>query len=230
VACAGHHTEREWNDMFPSYPGADLPHDEWFERAPGLKFGAIHPGALAYHGSLTGAHAMPELVRSLIAAAQFNQNPAVITTLLKAGADVRAQTKDGETALMHAAASQNSGVIITLLKAGADIKAQDKDDWTPPTGTHIAPAGDRLRRLAQVSAPPPSAPLDHESEECPAVAVSHLPFEACPAFTHITACMLADPPRGLFFDSSSTVWGLEKPKTCEFPCKFEGSLRTGPKM
>lgn len=70
VARAGRLTEREWNDMFPSYPGADLPHDDWFERALGLKFGSIHPGALAYHGSLTGAHATPELVRSLILAAQ----------------------------------------------------------------------------------------------------------------------------------------------------------------
>ena len=70
VATAGRITEQEWNDMFPSYPGATLTHDGWFERAPGLKFGAILPGALAYHGSLTGAHAAPENVRAILAGAQ----------------------------------------------------------------------------------------------------------------------------------------------------------------
>ena len=36
-------------------------------------------------------------------AAEYNQNPEVITTLLKAGADLKAQDKDGGTALMYAA-------------------------------------------------------------------------------------------------------------------------------
>ncbi|MGO9310363.1 MAG: penicillin acylase family protein [Spirochaetia bacterium] len=70
VSCAGRLSEREWNDMFPSYPGAHLPHDDWFARAPELRFGALHPGALAYHGSLTGGRAAPELARSLVAMAQ----------------------------------------------------------------------------------------------------------------------------------------------------------------
>ena len=70
VARAGRLTEEEWNDMFPVYPGARPPHDEWFDRAPGLKFGSIHPGALAFHGGLTGSHAAPELLRSLLGTAQ----------------------------------------------------------------------------------------------------------------------------------------------------------------
>ncbi len=70
VARAGRVTEEEWNDMYPSYPGAQLPHDDWFDRAPGLKFGAIHPCALAFHGGLTGAHAASELLRSILGAAQ----------------------------------------------------------------------------------------------------------------------------------------------------------------
>jgi penicillin amidase len=70
VARAGRVTEEEWNDMFPSSPGAQLPHDDWFDRAPGLKFGAILPGALAFHGGLTGKHADPALLRSLLGAAQ----------------------------------------------------------------------------------------------------------------------------------------------------------------
>lgn len=70
VARAGRLTEKEWNDMFPSYPGARLPHDEWFDRAPGLKFGSIHPAALAFHGGLTGSYAAPERLRSILATAQ----------------------------------------------------------------------------------------------------------------------------------------------------------------
>ena len=56
----------------------------------------------------------------------------MITTLLKAGADLKAQDKNGATALMYAAEyNQNPEVITTLLKAGADIKAQDKNGETP---------------------------------------------------------------------------------------------------
>jgi ankyrin repeat protein len=62
----------------------------------------------------------------LIAAATFNQNPEVITTLLKAGADVNVKDISGETALMYAAGNNpNPDVIDMLLKAGADIKARD---------------------------------------------------------------------------------------------------------
>ena len=57
---------------------------------------------------------------------QTNQNPEVITTLLKAGADIKAQNKNGVTALIYAAKyNQNPEVIMTLLKAGADAKAKD---------------------------------------------------------------------------------------------------------
>ncbi len=70
VARAGRLTEGEWNDMFPTYPGADLPHDDWFDKAPELKFGSIHPGALAFHGGLTGPRAAPEILRSILGMAQ----------------------------------------------------------------------------------------------------------------------------------------------------------------
>ena len=63
----------------------------------------------------------------LINAALFNQNPEVITTLLKAGADLKAEdTHHGGTALLWAAWDNlNPEVVTTLLKAGADIEARN---------------------------------------------------------------------------------------------------------
>ena len=57
-------------------------------------------------------------------AAGSNPDPEVITALVEAGADVKAQGGDGYTPL-HVAALNNSNpeVIAALLKAGADLKA-----------------------------------------------------------------------------------------------------------
>ncbi len=68
----------------------------------------------------------------LIAAAAFNKNPEVITTLLKAGADIEARDSvHGGTALLWAAAfSKNPEVVSTLLNAGADAKAKDNVGYT----------------------------------------------------------------------------------------------------
>ena len=83
----------------------------------------------------------------LMLAAKYNQNPEVITILLKAGADIKAKVLSGATALMWAAGSnqnpevtttlrkaganaalgnQNPEVIIILLNAGADAKVKDE--------------------------------------------------------------------------------------------------------
>ena len=67
----------------------------------------------------------------LILAAWHNPNPDVITTLLRAGADINARNKNGSTVLMAAAGfNQNPEVITTLLRAGADGKAKSNEGKT----------------------------------------------------------------------------------------------------
>ena len=65
-------------------------------------------------------------------AAAKNDNPAVITALIEAGAGVNARTEDGATPL-HAAALQNDNpaVITALIEAGADVNARTEDGETP---------------------------------------------------------------------------------------------------
>ena len=70
---------------------------------------------------------------ALMWAAGWNQNCDVISTLLKAGADLKARDKThGDTVLMFAAImNPNPVVITTLLKAGADIEARESYySWT----------------------------------------------------------------------------------------------------
>ena len=59
VSRAGRLSEEEWNDMLPVHPGADLPHEAWFDRSAQLKFGAIHPGAFALHAAFPGPRGRP---------------------------------------------------------------------------------------------------------------------------------------------------------------------------
>lgn len=67
----------------------------------------------------------------LMAAAEYNQHPDMITVLLKAGTNIRARDKVGMTALMWAAwRNQNPDAISTLLKAGADAKAKNNKGYT----------------------------------------------------------------------------------------------------
>ena len=65
-------------------------------------------------------------------AAGFN-NPAFITALLDAGADIEARDRWGRTPLHHTAGAgwHSPGVITALLDAGADIKARDGNGQTP---------------------------------------------------------------------------------------------------
>jgi ankyrin repeat protein len=72
----------------------------------------------AYHDDMT----------PLLTPAAYNKNPQVISTLLRAEANIEARDLNpvGATPLLWAAyANQNPEVVTMLLKAGADIKAQD---------------------------------------------------------------------------------------------------------
>jgi ankyrin repeat protein len=60
----------------------------------------------------------------LILAAKHG-SAAVMTPLLKSGADVNAPTSNGTTPLMFAAASGNVDAVNTLLQAGADVNAKE---------------------------------------------------------------------------------------------------------
>ena len=62
---------------------------------------------------------------SLVRSRKPQPNPEVITTLLKAGADIRDRSNNGVTAL-----NPKPEVISTLLKAGADGKAKDSKGKT----------------------------------------------------------------------------------------------------
>ena len=64
-------------------------------------------------------------------AAADNENPAIIITLIEAGAKLDAQASDGSTPLHLAAASnENPDIIITLIEAGAKLDAQDSSGST----------------------------------------------------------------------------------------------------
>lgn len=69
---------------------------------------------------------------ALMVAARYNENPGVITTLLKAGAKVKVNAGGGQTPLMLAARfSKDPDGIIALLEAGADVHTAAVDGWTP---------------------------------------------------------------------------------------------------
>jgi penicillin amidase len=77
VSRAGRLSEEEWNDMLPVHPGADLPHEAWFDRSAGLKFGAIHPGAFALHAGYPGPQAAEGPGSGLASAVSGSNNWAV---------------------------------------------------------------------------------------------------------------------------------------------------------
>jgi len=68
----------------------------------------------------------------LLVAAQSNPDPEVIRVLIKAGADIKAKSKDGSTPLYMAARYNTvSEVTTVLIEAGADVNARNKYDRTP---------------------------------------------------------------------------------------------------
>jgi penicillin G amidase len=58
-------TLREWNDIFPVAPGAELPTEAYFESLARLKLGALHPCATALHAGLPDGYTpslLPEIL------------------------------------------------------------------------------------------------------------------------------------------------------------------------
>jgi len=90
-----------------------------------------------------------------MAAAEYNQNPEVITTLLAAGADIKVRDKYGRSPLMAAARdNQNPEVITILLKAGADGKAKSsagKTAFDYAQGNAKLKGTDAYRKLQEAS-------------------------------------------------------------------------------
>ena len=64
--------------------------------------------------------------------AALTETPAVITTLVAAGAALMARDENGLTPLHLAAGfTKTPAVITTLVAAGATLTARDKEGWTP---------------------------------------------------------------------------------------------------
>ncbi len=67
-------------------------------------------------------------------AAQYNNNPNIITALVQAGANVNAENEKGSTPLIYAAYHNNNPNIIKALVqagAGANVNAKNEDGYTP---------------------------------------------------------------------------------------------------
>jgi len=91
----------------------------------------------------------------LMYAAEDNEKPEVITTLLKAGADIEARDELGWTPLTYASKeNQNPEVIMKLLNAGADAKAKSsagKTAFDYAQGNEKLKGTDAYRQLQQAS-------------------------------------------------------------------------------
>lgn len=132
-------------------------------------------------------------------AAMSNENPAVISVLLKAGAAINARDGRYATPLHLAVMSNgNSAVISVLLKAGAASDAQDEDGkspWDYAKSHQSLKGSDDYRRMAASAAPRPS----------PRQQSRHAVAQASPALQRAKGLFC------MFKDGSATKWIEGKP-------------------
>ena len=152
-------------------------------------------------------------------AARGNGNPAFITALLDAGADIEAQGEHGETPLHLAAGSSYKAAAITaLLNAGADIGARDRWGRTPLH--HTAESGYHAPGLITVLL---DAGADIKARDRDGQTPLHLAAAIGPHPAVITALLVAgaDPkardadgmtPWDLAPNGSNAYWLLGDPK------------------
>ncbi|KAL8789438.1 MAG: hypothetical protein Q9213_001195 [Squamulea squamosa] len=96
-----------------------------------------HKTAMHYmmnHISRIGDHQKPDIddhqIIGIILTAR-HERISVIRALVKAGADINATNRTGETALHAAAVNGNTTIVKVLLASGADIYAQNRSGLTP---------------------------------------------------------------------------------------------------
>ncbi len=101
------------------------------------RFGDEHPYTRAFdpnrHAARRQAGTGNRGKTALIYAVENHANPAVISALLQAGAEVNVADLEGKTALMLASGSKNANlaVVSALLRAGAEVNVVGKDGDTP---------------------------------------------------------------------------------------------------
>jgi penicillin G amidase len=66
LARGGSFTQREWDDLFPTAPGAKLPAESFFDTIGRRKIGAINPSAFVFHLALPDSRTPTALAKSLI--------------------------------------------------------------------------------------------------------------------------------------------------------------------
>ncbi len=57
-------------------------------------------------------------------AAAYNTNPDILSLLIKAGADVKAEDKEYKSVLFWAISNPNLGILKTLIENGADVMSR----------------------------------------------------------------------------------------------------------
>jgi ankyrin repeat protein len=108
---------------------------------------------LVEHGAAVNV-ATNQGITPLLVAAAAHGNVNTLRYLLDKGADVQAQTKDGEDALMRASLSGDAEMVRVLLDRGADPKRADKAGFTALENATTFPDSVRVKMLLETGSDP----------------------------------------------------------------------------